>query len=318
MNLETTEPRAYRKYLLGLLSLLALLVVTTLVCVHAFREKLPPPPFTGSISFDEKAMWIAKRLKEPCDILAIGSSMTMNNLDSSAFAGQDFINASSWGMKIEQTDYFVDLLLNYWSPKTLIVVTAPIDFEGDYRGKKIFDREKLKRFFDSGDLFRAHLDYLSAHYLLGTMSEVRRDRVGRKTYYSLDFDEGGSVPLDLMTEDFERLDDRWNKSLAQEEAIVEASYLGLQSLAKRCQDKGIRLLLVQSPIREDIMTEKDTAFLAKTHWPRLAKICHESSGAFHNFHGTLAMTEGDFADSTHLSRSGARKLSMEMATLLKY
>ena len=316
MDLEPTEPRACRKYLCWLLGLLALLGVTMLVCIHVFREKLPPPPFTGSISFDEKAVWLAKRLKEPCDVLAIGSSMTVNNLDSSVFADHHFINASSWGMKIEQSDYFLDLLLEYWSPKAVVVLTAPIDFEGDYRGKQIFDREKLKRFFDSGDLFRTHLEYLSAQYLLGSLSEIQRDRTGRKTYYSLDFDAGGSVPLDLMSEGFERHEDRWNKPLARQEAIVEANYLGLQSLAQRCQDRGIRFLLVQPPIREDIISAKDIKFLTETHWPRLAEICHERSGAFHNFHGTLTMSEDDFGDSTHLNRSGARKLSLAVASLL--
>lgn len=317
MDLETTEPRVFRKYLFGLLGLLGMLIVAGLVCVHAFREQLPPPPFTGSISFDEKAVWLSKRLQEPCEVLAIGSSMTVNNLESSAFSEHAFINASSWGMKIEQTDYFLELLLEYWKPKAVVVVTAPTDFEGDYRGKKIFDREKLKRFFDSGDLFRTHLEYLSAQYLLGSVKEIQRDRVGRGTYYALDFDAGGSVPLDLMSEGFEKVDDRWAKPLAQSENVVESNYLGLAQLAERCQSQGIRFLLVQPPIREDILTEKDQAFLTEKHWPRLAKICLEKGGAFHNFHGELSLSEEDFADSTHLNRDGAEKLSEAVARLLR-
>ena len=123
--------------------------------------------------------------------------------------------------------------------------------------------------------------------------------------------------MDLVSENFERLDDRWNKPLAQQGSLVEANYIGLQALVKRCEDQRIRFLLVQPPIREDIMTAEDAAFLKEAHWPRLAKICHERRGAFHNFHRTLTMTEDDFADSSHLSRSGARKLSTAMATLLK-
>lgn len=317
MDLETTEPRVFRKYLLGLLSLLGALIVAGLVCVSAFREELPPPPFSGSISFDEKAVWLSKRLQEPCDVLAIGSSMTVNNLESSAFSEHAFVNASSWGMKIEQTDYFLELLLEYWKPKTVVVVTAPTDFEGDYRGKTIFDRKKLKRFFDSQDLFRTHLEYLSAQYLLGTASEIQRDRVGRGTYYSLDFDKGGSVPLDLMSEGFEKVEDRWAKPLAQSESVVESNYRGLAQLVERCQANGIRFLLVQPPIRDDILTEKDRVFLTESHWPRLAKICLEKGGSFHNFHSELSMTVEDFADSTHLNREGAQKLSRAVARLLQ-
>ena len=317
MAAEPTAPKAFRTYLLGLISLLTLLAVASLVCVHAYREKLPPPPFTGSISFDEKAVWLAKRLQQPCDLLAIGSSMTVNNLDSSVFEGQQLVNASSWGMKIQQTDYFLELLLHYWSPKTVVVITAPIDFEGDYRGAKIFDRDKLKRFFDEGNLFRAHLHYLSAQYLLGSFNEVQRDRVGRKTYYSLDFDGSGSVPLDLMSEGFERLEERWMKPVAQEESIDEANYTGLVRLANRCREKGIRFVLVQAPIREDIFTEKDRKFLTQTHWPRLAKACLDNGGASHNFHGNLLLSTDQFADSTHLNRDGAQALSKAILQLLR-
>jgi hypothetical protein len=283
-----------------------------LVSAHVFREQLPPPPFTGSISFDEKAVWLSKHLSEPCDILAIGSSMTVNNLDSSVFVDHSFINASSWGMKIQQTDFFLETLLGYLSPKTVIVITAAIDFERDYRGREIFDQKKLTRFFDDGNLFRTHLQYISAMYLLESIGSVTRDRVGRQTYYSLDFDAGGSVPIDLDSEDFERLTDRWEKPVAQEEAIDEANYIGLATMAKRCRERGIQFIFVQPPIREDILTEKDREFLTKRHWPRLSQICQDADASFHNFHGTLHLKEADFADSTHLNRQGAQKLSQEI------
>ena len=306
---DTTPSPHFKSYLVWLLGGLVVLGGALLGAVYLFQNELPPPPFTGSVSFDEKAVWLSKRLDEPCDILAIGSSMTVNNLDSSVFTNHAFINASSWGMKIQQTDYFLETLLGYLSPKTVLVVTAPIDFEHDYRGREIYDEQKLTRFFNDGNLFRTHLQYVSAKYLLGSVGPVLRDRVGRKTYYSLDFDVGGCVPLDLDSEGFERLTDRWEKPVAQEEAVDEANYAGLAAMAERCDERGIRFVFVQPPIREDILTEKDREFLNNRHWPRLSQICQDKGASFHNFHGNLPVTEADFADSTHLNRQGARKLS---------
>lgn len=310
-------PLPFRRYLTWLLGTLVVLGGLLLGMVYRYQEALPPPPFTGSISFDEKAVWLSKRLQEPCDILAVGSSMTVNNLDSEVFASHHFLNASSWGMKIQQTDYFLEHLLAILSPKVVLVVTAPIDFERDYRGRAIYDADKLQRFFRTGDLFRSHLDYLSAKYLLESIGPVHRDRYGRGTYYSLDFDEGGSVPLDLMDEGFERLDDRWFKPIAQEEAVDEANYEALTALATRCRERGILFALIQPPIREDILTEKDRLFLTEKHWPRLASLCAREEALFQNYHGELALTETDFADSTHLNRQGAGKLSRAIGSLLE-
>ena len=35
--------------------------------------------------------------------------MTVNNLDSSLFPPDTFLNASSWGMKVSQTDHFLKI-----------------------------------------------------------------------------------------------------------------------------------------------------------------------------------------------------------------
>lgn len=51
-----SPPGSAARYLRWLAGTLALLTAAVLVLIGAFQERLPPPPFTGSISFDEKAV----------------------------------------------------------------------------------------------------------------------------------------------------------------------------------------------------------------------------------------------------------------------
>ena len=307
---NTPEAQAYRPYLWCLLVSLTVVGGAFFATLFIQKDRLPPPPFTGSISFDEKAVWLSKHFDQPCDVLAIGSSMTLNNLDSEVFAGRHFLNAGSWGLKIDQTDYLLSLLLEYLKPKVVLVVTAPTDFERDYRGRKIYDETKLRRFFTSKDLFRSHLDCLYLTYLVENYAAIGRDRHGRRNYYSLDFDSGGSVPID--PEGLERDQKRWMKPVAPESSMDPVNYEALGKLAKRCADIGIQFLLVQPPIRKDILSETDIDFLTNRHWPKLAAICQEHEATFDNQHGVMAADSSVFVDSTHLNAIGAQRLSQHI------
>ncbi len=242
--------------------------------------------------------------------------MTVNNLNSAVFASRAFLNAASWGMKMKHTDYFLEILLEYLSPEPVLVVTDPVDFERDYRERDFVDGIALRRFFDEGSLFRAHLRHLSVDYLVKTFPETLRDRVGRKTYYSLDFDEGGSVPLDLNREGFERRAERWNASVADAEHVDVRNYESLRAMARRCREQGIRLVVVQAPIREAVLGRRDRCHLEEVDWRALRTICEEEGARFLNFHGRLVVSEADFADSTHLNRQGATKLSEAIVQVL--
>lgn len=305
--------RGYLRWLLGTAFVLGGALVMVLAL---FGRQLPPPPFSGSVSFDEKAVWLQPRLSQPCEVLAIGSSMTVNNLDAAVLGSDAFLNAASWGLKMRHIEYFLEVLLDYLDPSVVLVVTAPTDFEKDYRDREFVEERALRRFFEDGKLFGAHWRHLSANYLVGTLPELRRDRVGRGTYYSLDFDSGGCVPLDLMEEGFERWPERWDRPIARAENTDERNYASLKTMAQRCRDRGIRFLLVQAPIREAVLTPDDRRHLEDVHWPALKEICEVEGAEFLNFHGQLPLSEDDFADSTHLNRKGAGKLSRALLPFL--
>lgn len=312
-NEPLSDPSRFKGYLVCLIGVFASITLLLFMLLERFGAAFPPPAFTGSISFDEKAVWLAEHLDRSCEILAIGSSMTVNNLDTSALGGDKMLNAASWGMKMDHIDGFLEVLLEHVTPKTVVVVTAPIDFQRDHRDRELFQRAVLERFLVDGNLSRAHWRLMSMNYLLGSFLEVRSGREGRSQYFSLDFDEGGCVPLDLDSEGFERWPERWSMPVAEESSMDEKHYVALSVMAERCRARGIAFLLVQAPIREAVLTAEDADFLEKRHWPRLAQICEEQGGRFANFHGRLALSDDEFADSTHLNRAGALKLSEAIA-----
>ena len=67
---------------------------------------LPAPAFSNSISFNEKIDFIRDRDLSKIEYIAIGSSMTLNNIDSETmvkYLGENYLNLGSRGFKISET-----------------------------------------------------------------------------------------------------------------------------------------------------------------------------------------------------------------------
>ena len=77
--------------------------------------EIPPPRFSENLSLNEKVRFVKQNfLKEKIDILAIGSSMTQNNLYTKTitehFKGKKFLNLSSWSQRIDQDFHWIKII----------------------------------------------------------------------------------------------------------------------------------------------------------------------------------------------------------------
>lgn len=274
----------------------------------AASGRLAPVPLSGSISFDEKMEWLWKGGERRWDVLAVGSSMTLNNLDGATVAAglprdAAFVNAASWSMKIADSQALIDYVAEVREPRAVLLVTGPMDFYGAAQG--FVRREQL-------DTLRTTTAYplLVARHFDPLWYWQRADAIGaqradRSWYTSLRFDDWGCVPLDVRWPAV--AEDRWNERPRLEQ-VSDRQYTALAAIADRLAARGTLLVCAQAPIRADAVAACGEDRL-RAHWARLEAILAARGLRFHNLHDDLALGVEAFADYSHLNADGARRFS---------
>lgn len=178
------------------------LVVLGNIYILSRKNELISPAFSGRISLDEKISWLASHLSNGCDVLAIGSSMTLTNVNSAvitkAFPGMSYINAASWGMTPRHDLQMLRLLMNYCAPKILILACNLWDFRNDDTAEDLFDKNDVENFLNTKDYAWAYLKYFSVDYYWKRAGSIDAMRNEKHRYNTLDFDGHGGAPISYI------------------------------------------------------------------------------------------------------------------------
>ncbi len=288
----------------------AIFGILTGVLIHQNNiGNLPPIPLTGNISFDEKLEWLWKRRSRSWDVLASGSSMTLNNLYSEGVVsalpvGTRYVNAASWSLKMGDTKKFVDYLCALHQPKTMIVICGLMDFYGKNSVEFInADNLDFYRSTPSYSLLTAR--YFDPIYYYKHSREIHEQRSTRASYRSLMFDSGGGVPMDV---NYPNIDpQRWNEK-PRPELIDPSQYTEFEGLVAALANRNVQLICAQAPIRSDAYDASDTLALDR-HWLRLSDILKAHGFQFYNMYRSLSLGPESFADYSHLNAIGARQFT---------
>jgi hypothetical protein len=297
------------------LLVMALVVMAALGVVGAWTlraasgGRLAPVPLSGSVSFDEKMEWLFRRGERRWDVLAIGSSMTLNNLDCAALAerlprGIGFANAASWSLKMGDTRALLEYVERVREPRAVVIITGPMDF---YRGQsKVFVKPAELDFYRStGSYPLLVARYFDPWWYYGRSENIAEQRASRAWYSSLDYDSWGGVPLEVHWPTVEA--DRWNER-PRPALIDQRQYREFERLVAACAAHHQRLVCAQPPIRDDAFGECDQAAL-RAHWARLSAILAAHGYRFYNLHGELPLGRECFADYSHLNAEGAHRFT---------
>jgi len=308
MNDKNPREISHRRYLT-----IALCATFLLVSVFAFalfrmnrQGELVAPAFTGILSFDEKMRFMRNRTNLQCDVLVIGSSMALNNFHSETFLkqlppGSTLLNTGVWGMKIAHTRDFVGLLLKLYRPKTVIMVSGLMDFYPDGRKAELFDHQEVERFVRRGPYWWGVATHFDLLYYLDTSKDIKRFRNTRADYYSVMFDSGGGVPLQVS---FPNIDaSRWHEQITVSK-ISEAAYGELDKLVETIRTAGIGMVYVQPPLRKTSVPPESVPALER-HWERLNTILTQHEAKLVNLQKELSLEDEFFADYSHLNEKGA-------------
>lgn len=262
------------------------------------------PPITGSVSFDEKLFFIAKtRPIDKINVLAVGSSMTLNNLSSLPVVNginDKFINFSSWGLSIKQSEYFIRFLVPLYRPKVVIIISSPIDFYFSKRNARLFDNEEVNRYLADANIIRSYSMHFDPLYMLKASRNIKQQRLLNTMYESLLYDPYGGVlfNIDKSNINQERWDTKLNPSM-----IDDNAYKALERLSNFLAAERIVLVMVQPPIRRAAIAGKEG--LIKKHWQRIEDISVKAPFIFVNMDRKLELSDDYFVDYTHLNHKGA-------------
>lgn len=292
-----------------ILSALALLALTSSLVLYAHSMKIEPPPaISNSISFDEKALFLHNRGGIDAKVIAIGSSMTLRNLDSVQISHmlvdqRDYVNLAAWSLKIRHTDALTRNVLDISQPKMVITVIGLSDFYYDSQPDEFYDASVWKEFIQGKRYWLTVAQKFEITTFVTRLYEARRYRASRKNGGTLKYDEWGGCMFDLVYPNVPKK--RWNL-IYKPQQVDQINYEKLEVLSKYLQSKGVKYVIAQAPCRTTAFPTEYEQKAAEEHWHKVSEIAKSSGAIFINMHGVLDFDDTHFVDYTHLNQRGAR------------
>ncbi len=333
------QPENLKKY--NRLIAINFAVLTTFLILLALildqLKLMTSPQFLASISFDEKARFFKDLKPKNPSVIAVGSSVAVNHIDSSSLKDSKgnqipFTNFASYGLQVTDLKNLVDFSVEVsGKPKTVIALSAPVDLMYCLPDKKTnahyVSLSNLNR-EDAANYIRSDIPavyYHAKHRTLlrmldpSLMLEVRRQRTTNNTLDSLKFDSSGSVLLEVPKESIppERWEGKqWSKVMSQL-SEQDACYDSLQDFANYLEQNNIKLVFVLSPIRQGYLNEFDpNRERINSHKERIAAILKKSNSLLIDGHSDLQLPDEYFVDAFHLNKKGAQVLTQHISEKL--
>ena len=265
----------------------------------------PPPKLSKSMSFNAKA-WNIKgmQLDGNIDVLAIGSSMSLNNIHTGTvkkYFGVNYVNLSSWGQNIAEDYNLIKIFSQRHKPKTIIISSAYMDFNNDSKGINYYS---LENYLDGNKI--SDFKYLNMRNLLSESRNYFNMKNDTKSYLSLMYDDCGGINFEKNN--FNINLNRWNGNSIDEFVFDSSRYNYLDSISVYCSRNDIKLVFIQSPFREGYYSQlnKQALNILNTHENKINLILSRNNQIFIKTENQL-WRDDLFVDYSHLNKEGAKK-----------
>lgn len=294
----------WRRFLLRCTLLaLPLPVMVVLYCLPQARF-FPAPRITANVAVNEKAAFARQHFATGADVLALGSSMALNNLSSKAvmehFGEVRYLNAGAWGIGASELAVIGPILADRLRPSTAVVCTNTMDF-AEQPNILAGDGPSIRRSFNESPLM-GYLRHWDAPYYLREM-EVNRVRFRDSANYEyLGFDPHGGATLSLLPGQISQA--RFNKPPPPAGALSQERYHAFSEFAQAMHHRGIRLIVITSPYRDGMRNPTNDA-VRKDFTDRLRGILAPVGGVLVDA-GQRDWPDSLFVDSSHLGAEGSR------------
>lgn len=290
----------YRCFLLGLPTV-GMLVLYCLPQAAYF----PAPRVTDNLSVNEKITFANEHFPAGVDLLAIGSSMTLNNLNSAEvmahFGNVRYLNAGAWGTGAAELDVWGPALAKRFAPKMVIVSTNLMDFSAQ-PNILAGDSLALARSFREPAIM-GYLRHWNAPYYLREMetNRIRFKDVGNYEYLGYDAHGGAtlSIPPDRISQP------RFDLAPIAAEELAPERYAAFTRFAEDLKQRGIRLVVFESAYRNGVRTAQSDA-LQESHVAHLRSIIEPLGGILIDAN-ERRWDDSLFVDSSHFGPEGSKE-----------
>lgn len=263
----------------------------------------PPPNASNSISLNAKVLFLKNNFSEvDIDVLSIGSSMSLNNINSEAFADTKYLNASSWGLNMKEIFNLLKIYNIKYNPKTLIISSNLSDFN---ISQQEIDYTSINEYLSSDNFNLTDLEFWSFRQAIQDSRLLSVYQYDNTSYQSLKFDKFGGVNYPVAN--FHINDNRWRGDDLKNYAIDPMQYSYLDSISTFCYSNSIKFILVQSPFRQGYYSNLQVEDLSiiQDHIDNVENTLQATNSIFVNSL-TENWKDSLFVDFTHLNEEGSR------------
>ncbi|GAB3961670.1 hypothetical protein GCM10028805_61120 [Spirosoma harenae] len=281
-----------------------------LLGIYIYRNQIKStdiaaPNLSNSYSYNEKMQFLRNH-KFNADVVSIGSSMSLDNLNSTVItqrlSTKSYLNAASWGMSIRDTYYLLKILHDIYPFKTLLVGSNIPDFQTT---EKKVNYSVLKDYLtvSNGELYNVYIKTFNLRYYLDNtiIAKIARNYVNFYEY--LGFDKYGAI--NFNRHNLIMSPGRYNEIYIKNKTIAY-QYNYLDSIASYCSKNNIKLYFFQSPVRKGSLAKLNEVMIndLKGHTKKVESIVKKHNHQFAN--GNNRMWEDSlFVDGIHMDAKGS-------------
>lgn len=294
-----------RRFILQCIALGAPIAIALAAYLIWQKAYIPAPRLTSNVALNEQIHRMAAIPGEEVEVLALGSSMALNNLASSpvkqALGTDRYQNAGAWGMGMLETAALAPILVERFQPNTVIVVTNMMDMQGNSQ-LKADELAAIRAHWERNGSWTDHLRHWDASWVLRQMDLNRIRYHDRGNYEFLGFDPHGSATLDVPKERI--LASRYDAPPPWLADLAEQRFQALNELGKYLHEQEqTRFVVICSPYREGLRTPAvDQAFEAYVERIRsiLLPLGHKVVNG-----NAVRWADELFCDNSHFNEEGA-------------
>lgn len=306
-----------RRFLFHVVLFSSLVLIGIGAYVRSYRQLLPAARVSPNGVLNMKLSALRHRGQHPCHVLALGSSMTMNNLSSpevvAHFHDTSYVNMGAWGMDIEQNTALAHVLVPLLKPRTVLLMSNLNDLVPD-RDRYPVDTARVSAYLLRWSTLEGYLRNLRPAYYLREMERNHVRMLDHGNYEFMGVDQHGWAPLVIPPERIDQT--RWNKQPPQAAWLSDREYAMLADLSNYLHEQGAQLVFIQSPYRAGVRSAAVDS-LVQQHLQRVRSIL-EPEG-----HVVLDVTDRYWSDSlfvdySHLNERGANLVTAHALARLQH